>query len=45
MLQRLERLETVLGEHHDLVVLQSMVENGDRRHRPADALRQLTALT
>jgi hypothetical protein len=44
MLQRLECLETLLGEHHDLAVLQSMMA-GDKRLRRAQALRQLTAVT
>jgi CHAD domain-containing protein len=42
MIQRLDRLETVLGQHHDLFVLQSILA---RRRPAAGVTRQLTALS
>jgi CHAD domain-containing protein len=45
MLQHFERLETVLGEHHDLAVLQAIVARDHRRRRSPEALRQLSTLT
>jgi CHAD domain-containing protein len=45
VLQRFDRLETVLGEHHDLVVLESMLATDRRRRGAADARRQLAPLS
>ena len=44
MLPRFERLQTLLGEHHDLAVLQAIVRD-HRRHRAPEAFRQLSTLT
>lgn len=45
VLQRLDRLETVLGQHHDLVVLQSILATDPARRRIPGALEQLEPLS